>query len=404
MTFDELKALDHAHTLQTYGRFDVDVDHGQGATLWDLAGRTYIDFTSGIGVCSVGYRNEKWARAIYDQALTLGHISNLFYSQPYARLAGALCARSGMAAAFFGNSGAEANEGLLKLARKYSHDKYGAGRGTILTLRNSFHGRTLATLAATGQDVFHQHFFPFPEGFRHTGANDLADVEAQAGEDVCAVLLELVQGEGGVLPMDRDFVCALAGLCEQRDWLLLVDEVQTGIGRTGTLFAFQQYGIRPDAVSFAKGIAGGLPMGGFLVNEKCRPVLGPGSHASTFGGNPVCSAAALAVLDILDEAALNRVREKGAYLREHIEAMGKQSLGATRGLGLMIGVEVRPGWSSRELAARLAGYGLLVLTAGPALRLLPPPDHHEGRDGPGPGHPGPGPGVTPGCARHFCMR
>ena len=189
MTFDELKALDHAHTLQTYGRFDVDVDHGQGATLWDLAGRTYIDFTSGIGVCSVGYGNEKWARAIYDQALTLGHISNLFYSQPYARLAGALCARSGMAAAFFGNSGAEANEGLLKLARKYSHDKYGAGRGTILTLRNSFHGRTLATLAATGQDVFHQHFFPFPEGFRHTGANDLADVEAQAGEDVCAVLL-----------------------------------------------------------------------------------------------------------------------------------------------------------------------------------------------------------------------
>ena len=184
MTFDELKALDHAHTLQTYGRFDVDVDHGQGATLWDLAGRTYIDFTSGIGVCSVGYGNEKWARAIYDQALTLGHISNLFYSQPYARLAGALCARSGMAAAFFGNSGAEANEGLLKLARKYSHDKYGAGRGTILTLRNSFHGRTLATLAATGQDVFHQHFFPFPEGFRHTGANDLADVEAQAGEDV----------------------------------------------------------------------------------------------------------------------------------------------------------------------------------------------------------------------------
>ena len=403
MTFDELKALDHAHTLQTYGRFDVDVDHGQGATLWDLAGRTYIDFTSGIGVCSVGYGNEKWARAIYDQALTLGHISNLFYSQPYARLAGALCARSGMAAAFFGNSGAEANEGLLKLARKYSHDKYGAGRGTILTLRNSFHGRTLATLAATGQDVFHQHFFPFPEGFRHTGANDLADVEAQAGEDVCAVLLELVQGEGGVLPMDRDFVRALAGLCEQRDWLLLVDEVQTGIGRTGTLFAFQQYGIRPDAVSFAKGIAGGLPMGGFLVNEKCRPVLGPGSHASTFGGNPVCSAAALAVLDILDEAALNRVREKGAYLRERIEAMGKRCLGATRGLGLMIGVEVRPGWSNRELVARLAGHGLLMLTAGPALRLLPP-DHHEGRDGPGPGHPGPGPGVTPGCARHFCMR
>ena len=372
MTFDELKALDHAHTLQTYGRFDVDVDHGQGATLWDLAGRTYIDFTSGIGVCSVGYGNEKWARAIYDQALTLGHISNLFYSQPYARLAGALCARSGMAAAFFGNSGAEANEGLLKLARKYSHDKYGAGRGTILTLRNSFHGRTLATLAATGQDVFHQHFFPFPEGFRHTGANDLADVEAQAGEDVCAVLLELVQGEGGVLPMDQAFVHDLAVLCAERDWLLLVDEVQTGVGRTGTLFAFQQYGIIPDAASFAKGIAGGLPMGGFLANDKCSGVLGPGAHATTFGGNPICASAALAVLDILDEEALAAVRENGNYLRARIEHMGVDCLGGTRGLGMMIGVEVLGERSNRELAARLIENGLLVLTAGTSLRLLPP--------------------------------
>ena len=372
MTFDELKALDHAHTLQTYGRFDVDVDHGQGATLWDLAGRTYIDFTSGIGVCSVGYGNEKWARAIYDQALTLGHISNLFYSQPYARLAGALCARSGMAAAFFGNSGAEANEGLLKLARKYSHDKYGAGRGTILTLRNSFHGRTLATLAATGQDVFHQHFFPFPEGFRHTGANDLADVEAQAGEDVCAVLLELVQGEGGVLPMDRDFVRALAGLCEQRDWLLLVDEVQTGIGRTGTLFAFQQYGIRPDAVSFAKGIAGGLPFGGVMAGEKCRNVFTTGTHGTTFGGNPISAAAACYVLDRMDDAMFQSVQEKGAYLRSRIEALDLPCLGATRGMGLMIGIDVKGERTNKELAAKLIQSGLLVLTAGPGLRLLPP--------------------------------
>ena len=372
MTFDELKALDHAHTLQTYGRFDVDVDHGQGATLWDLAGRTYIDFTSGIGVCSVGYGNEKWARAIYDQALTLGHISNLFYSQPYARLAGALCARSGMAAAFFGNSGAEANEGLLKLARKYSHDKYGAGRGTILTLRNSFHGRTLATLAATGQDVFHQHFFPFPEGFRHTGANDLADVEAQAGEDVCAVLLELVQGEGGVLPMDRDFVRALAGLCEQRDWLLLVDEVQTGVGRTGSLFAFQQYGVLPDVVSFAKGIAGGLPMSGILANEKCRDVLGPGMHATTFGANPVCAAAALAVQDVLTDEFLQQVKEKGDYLRAAIEDLHLPCFGKTRGLGLMIGIAVADGYTNKDIAQKLIANGLLVLTAGPGMRLLPP--------------------------------
>ena len=372
MTFDELKALDHAHTLQTYGRFDVDVDHGQGATLWDLAGRTYIDFTSGIGVCSVGYGNEKWARAIYDQALTLGHISNLFYSQPYARLAGALCARSGMAAAFFGNSGAEANEGLLKLARKYSHDKYGAGRGTILTLRNSFHGRTLATLAATGQDVFHQHFFPFPEGFRHTGANDLADVEAQAGEDVCAVLLELVQGEGGVLPMDRDFVRALAGLCEQRDWLLLVDEVQTGIGRTGTLFAFQQFGIQPDVVSFAKGIAGGLPLGGILTNEKCSAVLTPGTHGSTFGANPVSTAAGMAVLETLDQTFLDGVKEKGAYLRAGIEAIGSPYLGQVVGMGLMLGIDITGGRTNKEVASLLMDHGLLCLTAGDRLRLLPP--------------------------------
>lgn len=372
MTFDELKALDHAHTLQTYGRFDVDVDHGQGATLWDLAGRTYIDFTSGIGVCSVGYGNEKWARAIYDQALTLGHISNLFYSQPYARLAGALCARSGMAAAFFGNSGAEANEGLLKLARKYSHDKYGAGRGTILTLRNSFHGRTLATLAATGQDVFHQHFFPFPEGFRHTGANDLADVEAQAGEDVCAVLLELVQGEGGVLPLDRDYVKAVARLCAEKDWLLLVDEVQTGVGRTGSLFTFQQYGILPDVASFAKGIAGGLPMSGILANEKCRDVLGPGTHATTFGANPVCAAAGLVVQETLTDAFLEDVRAKGTYLRNQIEALDLPCFGTTRGMGLMIGIQVKDGWTNKEIASKLIENGLLVLTAGPGMRLLPP--------------------------------
>lgn len=372
MNHAQLVALDHQHTLQTYGRFDVDIDHGKGATLWDLAGRKYIDFTSGIGVCSVGYGNETWAKAIYDQALTLGHISNLFYSQPYAQLANTLCERTGMAAAFFGNSGAEANEGLIKLARKYSFGQYGKGRSTILTLKNSFHGRTITTLTATGQDVFHQYFFPFMEGFRYADANDLDSVKAQGGDDVCAVLVELVQGEGGVLPLEPAFVQGLAQLCAEQDWLLLVDEVQTGVGRTGTLFAFQQYGVSPDAVSFAKGIAGGLPMGGFLVNEKCRPVLGPGTHASTFGGNPICSAAAQAVLNILDEDTLKEVTEKGNYLRAGIEKLQKQSIGATRGLGLMIGVEVKEGYTNKALAAKLIENGLLVLTAGPALRLLPP--------------------------------
>lgn len=371
MTFEELKALDDAYIMHTYGRFPVDIDHGEGATLYSLSGRKYIDFTSGIGVNSLGYGNEKWMAAITAQIGKLGHISNLFYTQPGPLLARELCTRSGLSKVFFGNSGAEANEAMIKVARKYSFDKYGKGRSTVITLNHSFHGRTITTLTATGQDSYHNYFFPFNEAFRYADPT-LESVQAQDGEDVCGVMLELIQGEGGVRPLDPKEVQAIADLCREKDWLLLVDEVQTGIGRTGTLFAFQQYGIRPDAVSFAKGIAGGLPMGGFLVNEKCRPVLGPGSHASTFGGNPVCSAAALAVLDILDEAALNRVREKGAYLREHIEAMGKQCLGATRGLGLMIGVEVRPGWSSRELAARLAGHGLLVLTAGPALRLLPP--------------------------------
>ena len=372
MTHEELVALDHQYTMQTYGRYDVDIDHGKGATLWDLAGKTYIDFAAGIGVNSIGYANERWVEAIYEQASRLGHVSNLFYTQPYAKLAETLCRRSGMAAAFFGNSGAEGNEGLIKLARKYSFDKYGKGRGTILTLKNSFHGRTAATLAATGQEVFHNYFHPFPDGFRCAQAGSMDALQEVAGHDVCAVLLELVQGEGGVYPMDQDYVHDLAVLCAERDWLLLVDEVQTGIGRTGTLFAFQQYGIIPDGVSFAKGIAGGLPMGGFLVNERCREVLGPGTHASTFGGNPVCAAAAQVVLDILDEDALAAVREKGRYLRASIEAMGLPPLGATRGLGLMVGVEVKEGWDNRDLATRLIQNGLLVLTAGPALRLLPP--------------------------------
>ena len=296
MDHSELTALDRRYVMQTYGRFDVDIDHGTGATLYDLAGREYIDFTSGIGVCSIGYANPKWADAVAAQAAKLGHVSNLFYTQPCAKLAEQLCTRAGMAAAFFANSGAESNEGVIKLARKYSFDKYGKGRGTIITLKNSFHGRTITTLTATGQDVFHNYFFPFDEGFRYARAGSMDSVQEVAGHDVCAVMLELVQGEGGVLPMEPDFVHDLAVLCAERDWLLLVDEVQTGIGRTGTLFAFQQYGILPDAVSFAKGIAGGLPMGGFLASDRTRAVLGPGTHATTFGGNPLACAAAIAVL------------------------------------------------------------------------------------------------------------
>ncbi len=371
MTSQEIRDLTQQYVMNTYGRFPVVVDHGRGARLYDPEGREYIDFTSGIGVTDLGYGYQPWVDAVAAQAARLGHVSNLFYTEPAARLAETLCRRTGESCVFFANGGGEANEGLIKLARKYSFDKYGRGRATILSLKNSFHGRTITTLMATGQDVFHNYFFPFTEGFRHVPANDLAPLEA-AGNDVCAVLVELVQGEGGVLPLEREYVKALAELCEKRDWLLLVDEVQSGVGRTGSLFAFQQYGILPDAVSFAKGIAGGLPMSGVMANEKCRNVLGPGTHATTFGANPVCAAAGLVVLETLDDAFLAEVKEKGEYLRRSIEALELPCFGKTRGMGLMIGIEVKEGYTNREIADRLIENGLLVLTAGPGMRLLPP--------------------------------
>ena len=372
MTSEAIKSLTHQHIMNTYGRFPVALDHGEGATLYDPEGREYIDFTSGIGVTALGYGNQPWAEAVADQAKKLGHTSNLFYTEPPAKLAEILCRRTGESAVFFANGGGEANEGMIKLARKYSFDKYGQGRSAIVTLKNSFHGRTITTLKATGQDVFHNYFFPFTEGFRYAPANDLEALRAQDRGDVCAVMVELVQGEGGVLPLDKGYVKAVEALCAEKDWLLLVDEVQTGVGRTGTLFAFQQYGILPDVVSFAKGIAGGLPMSGIMANEKCRKVLGPGMHATTFGGNPVCAAAGLVVQEMLNDRFLKEVQEKGDYLRKGIEALHLPCLGKTRGLGLMIGIAVQDGWSNQDLAKRLIENGLLVLTAGPGLRLLPP--------------------------------
>ena len=371
MTSQKIMALTDQYIMHTYGRFPVAVDHGEGATLYDPEGRAYIDFTSGIGVSALGYGNQPWADAIAAQAKKLGHISNLFYSEPAAKLAEILCRRTGMSCAFFANGGGEANEGLIKLARKYSFDKYGQGRATIVTLNNSFHGRTITTLKATGQAVFHNYFFPFTEGFRYVDANDFSALEAQGG-DVCAVLVELVQGEGGVLPLDEGYVHAVSRLCRERDWLLLTDEVQTGVGRTGSLFAFQRYGILPDAASFAKGIAGGLPMSGILASEKCRDVLGPGTHATTFGANPVCAAAGLVVQETLTDAFLEDVQAKGTYLRNQIESLDLPCFGATRGMGLMIGIEVRDGYANKDIANRLIENGLLVLTAGPGMRLLPP--------------------------------
>ena len=372
MTSQQIKDLTGQYIMNTYGRFPVAIDHGQGATLWDPEGKEYIDFTSGIGVTDLGYGYQPWVDAIAAQAKRLGHVSNLFYTEPPALLAKTLCERTGESCVFFANGGGEANEGMIKLARKYSFDKYGKGRATIITLNNSFHGRTITTLMATGQEVFHNYFFPFTEGFRYADANSLESLEAAAGDDVCAVMVELVQGEGGVLPLDKEYVKAVAALCAERDWLLLVDEVQSGVGRTGSLFCFQQYGILPDVVSFAKGIAGGLPMSGIMANEKCRNVLGPGTHATTFGANPVCAAAGLVVQETLSDAFLEEVKAKGAYLREGIEALNLPCFGQTRGLGLMIGIAVKEGYNKSEIANKLIANGLLVLTAGPGMRLLPP--------------------------------
>ena len=372
MTSEAIKALDSQYVMHTYGRFPVALDHGEGARLYSPEGREYIDFTSGIGVSDLGYGNQPWVDAITAQAKKLGHASNLFYTEPCARLAEILCKRTGMSNVFFANGGGEANEGMIKLARKYSFDKYGKGRAAIITLNNSFHGRTITTLTATGQDQFHQYFFPFTEGFRYADANSMESLQAAAGDDVCAVMLELVQGEGGVLPLDKEYVKAVKALCEQNDWLLLVDEVQTGVGRTGSLFAFQQYGVVPDVCSFAKGIAGGLPMSGIMANRKCRDVLGPGTHATTFGANPVCAAAGLVVQETLSDAFLDDVKAKGQYLREQIEALCLPCFGKTRGMGLMIGIAVKDGWKNGEIAGKLIENGLLVLTAGPGMRLLPP--------------------------------
>ena len=373
MTSQEIKALTGQYIMNTYGRFPVAIDHGQGATLYDPEGNAYIDFTSGIGVSDLGYGCQPWVDAIAKQAGKIGHTSNLFYTEPPARLAEILCKRTGMSSVFFANGGGEANEGMIKLARKYSFDKYGRGRAAIVTLNNSFHGRTITTLTATGQDVFHNYFFPFTEGFRYADANDLASLEAAAGDDVCAVMMELVQGEGGVLPLDRDYVKAVARLCAEKDWLLLVDEVQTGIGRTGSLFAFQQYGIRPDVVTMAKGLGGGVPIGAVLAADTCCSVLTPGTHATTFGGTPLVCASANAVLDhVGDPKFLHEVKEKGEYLKNGILALGKDSIHGVRGMGLMLGIIVDEGKHS-AFANKLIENGVLAITAGKnAVRLLPP--------------------------------
>lgn len=361
------KELDNQYVAHAYGRFDVALTKGQGSTLYDENGKKYIDFGSGIGVTAFGINDPVWTKAVEEQLHRVQHASNLYYTAPCAKLAQLLCEKSGMKKVFFGNSGAEANEGAIKFARKYSFDKYGAGRSTIITLVNSFHGRTITTLAATGQDSFHTVFDPFTPGFKYCPANDIEALQAAATDDVCAVLFECVQGEGGVNNLSPTFVNAIAKLAKEKDILIAVDEVQTGNGRTGTYFAYQQYGITPDIVTTAKGLGGGLPIGAVLFGEKLQDTMTPGSHGSTFGGNPVVAAGACSIVERIDDDFLSEVQRKSEKIRTALaKVKGVQSIS---GMGLMLGIETdKP---AGEVAKACLANGLLILTAKTKLRLLP---------------------------------
>lgn len=369
--FEKIQSTDKEYVANTYGRFPVAIEKGKGATCYDFDGKKYIDFSSGIGVNSLGFCDEGWIEAVTKQLTTLQHISNLYYTSPCAETAKLLCERTGMKKVFFSNSGAESNEGAIKCARKYSFNKYGEGRSKILTLRNSFHGRTVTTLAATGQDVFHNFFFPFTEGFEFTPANDIEALKAAISDkSVCALMMELIQGEGGVMPLDKDFVLEAEKLCKENDILLIIDEVQTGVGRTGKLFAFQNYGITPDIVTTAKGIGGGLPLGCVLFSEKTESVLTAGDHATTFGGNPVATAGAKYILDKLDASFLAEVEKKGTYIKEKLLKM-PHVLGCD-GMGMMIGVRLDDSVKAADIVRKGIENGVLALTAKVKLRLLPP--------------------------------
>ncbi|HJB25524.1 MAG TPA: aspartate aminotransferase family protein [Firmicutes bacterium] len=368
--FEQLKAQDQQYIMNTYGRFDVAIKSGKGASCEDFDGKSFIDFGSGIGVNSLGYCHTAWVQAVTAQAGQLNHTSNLYYTKPCGDLAKKLCDLTGYQKVFFGNSGAEANEGAIKIARKYGIDHYGPSHTKIITLVNSFHGRTVTTLAATGQDVFHQSFFPLTEGFDYALAGDIEDVKTKVDENTAAILVEFIQGEGGVLPLEKTFVKQLETLCQEKDILLIADEVQTGVGRTGTFYCYEQYGVHPNLVTSAKGLGGGLPIGAILADEKTCKVFGAGDHGSTFGGNPIACAGANCVVDVVGQPEfLEQVRQKGAYLKEKLSKM--PHVKDIRQMGLMIGFDLDTG-TSAQVAAECVREGLLVLTAKQAVRLLPP--------------------------------
>ena len=362
-----IKTTDERYVAHTYKRFDTAIVKGSGCICYDDNGKEYIDMTSGIGVNIFGYSDPVWAEAVTAQARMLQHTSNLYYTVPCAELAEILCTRTGMSKVFFSNSGAEANECAVKVARKYAADNKGAEYHNIITLKKSFHGRTLTTLAATGQDNFHTKFTPLTKGFLYAEPNDIDGLEKLVAENkVAGILIEIVQGEGGVNSLDEDFIKAVERVCRENDLVFMVDEVQTGNGRTGKLYSYMHYGVKPDVVSTAKGLAGGLPIGATLMSEKVCDVLGYGDHGSTFGGNPVCAAAAISVMNRLDDAFLADVTAKGDYIRKRLTDAGH----AVSGLGLMIGVTTEKPVS--EVLTACMEKGVLCLSAKEKLRLLPP--------------------------------
>lgn len=365
----DVKQTDKQYVMGTYNRFDLLITAGEGCYCFDEKGKRYIDLTSGIGVNCLGYCDREWADAVSEQAHTLSHTSNLFYTEPCVKLAKTLCERTGAKKVFFANSGAEANEGAIKVARKYSYDKYGDGRSTVITLKNSFHGRTITTLAATGQDVFHNYFFPFTEGFRYVESGNIGALREQLDDSVCAVMIEFIQGEGGVIPQDADYIKALRSLCDEKDVLLIADEVQTGVGRTGKFLAGENYGITPDITTLAKGLGGGLPIGAVAVYGKVENVMGFSSHGSTFGGNPIVCAGALKVMERIDDAFLADVVKKGEYARGKLN--GAKGVESVTGAGLMIGIKPTDK-KSADVVKKGIERGVLMLTAKDKIRLLPP--------------------------------
>ena len=360
--------IDKKYVAGTYARFPVEIIGGKGSILYSPEGKEYIDMGSGIGVTAFGIADDVWVKAVGDQLGKLQHVSNLYYTEPCALLAKALCEKTGMKKVFFGNSGAEANECAIKVARKYGADKKGADYNVIVTLKNSFHGRTLTTLAATGQDVFHSKFLPLTDGFVYATANDIESVEKAVKENkVCGILIECVQGEGGVIALDKEFVWGVEKICKDNDIIFMIDEVQTGNGRTGSLYAYMNYGVDPDVVSTAKGLGGGLPIGACMMNEKTQNVLGFGDHGSTYGGNPVCSAGALSVIERLDEKFLNEVKQKSKYIFDELN--GASGIESVSGAGLMIGIKTVK--SAKEVVNACIEKGVICLTAKDKVRLLP---------------------------------